>query len=173
MQASLFILYFTFCIIKRQDVLQSVFAGQNFIRLYWPYFLPEFFENQMAGSLEGLSICVPSSDSGDALLTQKIGLLSKLDHKIGPRTSTIHERNQTTEAKTSRAGTTNLVEAVLMLGQILGRNTLLLIQPNSRLINELQCMYSVKKKICLFHNVCSYLIQPDWFREWMPQFQFM
>ena len=70
----------------------------------------------MAGFLEVLSISTPNGDPGDALLTQKIGLLSKLDHKIGPRTSTIHERNQTTEAKTSRAGTTNLVEAVLMLG---------------------------------------------------------
>ena len=70
----------------------------------------------MAGSLEGLSICVPNGDSGDALLTQKIGLLSKLDHKIGPRTSTIHERNQTTEAKTSRAGATNLVLAVVSVG---------------------------------------------------------
>ena len=70
----------------------------------------------MAGSLEGLSICVPNGDSGDALLTQKIGLLSKLDHKIGPRTSTIHERNQTTEAKTGRAGTTNLVLAAVSVG---------------------------------------------------------
>ena len=70
----------------------------------------------MAGFLEVLFISTPKGDPGDALLTQKIGLLSKLDHKIGPRTSTIHERNQTTEAKTSRAGTTNLVEAVLMLG---------------------------------------------------------
>ena len=70
----------------------------------------------MAGFLEVLSISTPKGDPGDALLTQKIGLLSKLDHKIGPRTSTIHERNQTTEAKSSRAGTTNLVEAVLMLG---------------------------------------------------------
>ena len=70
----------------------------------------------MAGFLKGSSISTPKGDSGDALLTQKIGLLSKLDHKIGPRTSTIHERNQTTEAKTSRAGATNLAVAVVCVG---------------------------------------------------------
>ena len=67
----------------------------------------------MVRTVEGLALHTPQDDPGDALLTQKIGLLSKLDHKIGPRTSTIHERNQTTEAKTRRAGTTKLVLAVV------------------------------------------------------------
>ena len=119
----------------------------------------------MAGSLEGLSICVPNGDSGDALLTQKIGLLSKLDHKIGPRTSTIHERNQTTEAKTIRAGTSYLVVAGLMSGYVLGRNTLFFSQPISFLIDELQYTQCVIIKICLLHNVYSFLLISYWFIE--------
>ena len=119
----------------------------------------------MAGFLKGLSISTPKGDSGDALLTQKIGLLSKLDHKIGPRTSTIHERNQTTEAKTIRAGTSYLVVAGLISGYVLGRNTLFFSQPISFLIDELQCTQSVIIKICLLRNVYSFSLISHWLFE--------
>ena len=50
-------------------MLKCVFAGQNFIRSYWPYYLPECLETWFAGTVEDLALYTPQDNPGDALLT--------------------------------------------------------------------------------------------------------